>query len=191
MDEKVSKRFWKKVAVGAPDECWPWQAYRNAKGYGQFRVNPPPASQAKASRVAWELQHGQAIPPGLFVCHTCDNPPCCNPNHLFLGTNRDNMADMARKGRAARHAAGHLRTAGFVRDLIERQRRLTDEQIAHARRAHAGGESCRSIARRMGVAHTTISRLINGTQWRNYSAGLIKIENDTAEMGLAPSRRHG
>lgn len=99
MKKTVAERFWSKVDIRDIDECWVWTRSLKAKGYGQFRVHPAPASPQTASRVAWQLANGP-IPDGLFVCHACDNPPCCNPNHLFLGMPIDNTRDMIRKGRA-------------------------------------------------------------------------------------------
>lgn len=89
--------FWDRVAIGEPDECWIWQAGRSSDGYGVFKVGP--GTRASSHRVAWAL-HNQAEPRKAHVCHTCDNPLCCNPGHLFLGTARDNMADKVKKGRA-------------------------------------------------------------------------------------------
>lgn len=87
---------WRYVAVGAPDECWPWQGATRRRGYGIFSVNH---KNYVASRIVYEITTG--MPPGsLFVCHRCDNPPCCNPAHLFLGTATDNVRDMLAKGRA-------------------------------------------------------------------------------------------
>lgn len=94
-------RFWRKVAKGKPDECWEWQGHRERGGYGTvaFRKAKNQPYQKLAHRVAWELSNTADIPDGMFVCHTCDNPPCCNPNHLWLGTQADNNRDMIQKGR--------------------------------------------------------------------------------------------
>jgi hypothetical protein len=87
-------RFWSKVAKGADDACWLWQAGRFKSGYGAFAMRP---HTKRAHRVAWELVNGP-IPDGLHVLHECDTPPCCNPAHLFLGTHADNMRDRQSKG---------------------------------------------------------------------------------------------
>lgn len=93
-------RLWSRVAIGKPDECWPWTLSKADKGYGQIMVRTNGQRRPLGThRVAWEVTHG-SIPDGLWVLHSCDNPPCCNPSHMRLGTNADNVADMiARKRR--------------------------------------------------------------------------------------------
>lgn len=81
-----------------PNECWPFMGNRDVEGYGRMMLN---GKYEKAHRLAFEMANG-SIPEGLVVCHTCDNPPCCNPAHLFAGTNRENMDDMLAKGRSCR-----------------------------------------------------------------------------------------
>jgi hypothetical protein len=93
----IKDGFWGKVSVGHPGGCWGWIGATDPFGYGQ--VWSEGRVQA-AHRVAWRLVKGP-IPSGSLVLHHCDNPPCSNPDHLFLGTQKDNMMDAASKGRIA------------------------------------------------------------------------------------------
>lgn len=87
--------FRARVRRGDQDECWEWDGPRDSDGYGKTTKN---GKSVKAHRVAWELTNGPIVP-GLLVLHSCDNPPCCNPAHLWIGTHRDNQRDRRSKGR--------------------------------------------------------------------------------------------
>jgi hypothetical protein len=94
----VIKRFWAKVdKSGGADACWPWTAAKLPAGYGRFGVCK--GYVTTAHRIAYELAKGP-IQPGLFILHTCDNPPCCNPAHLRAGTHDENMSDMRERSRS-------------------------------------------------------------------------------------------
>jgi hypothetical protein len=93
----AAERFWRKVAVGAPDECWPWtERATHTFGYGSFSVG---YRKVGAHVYAYELTNGP-VPDGLQVMHCCDNPPCCNAAHLSAGTSADNLRDMRDRGRS-------------------------------------------------------------------------------------------
>ena len=93
--KSIDERFWSKV--NKTGDCWLWTGVRVGIGYGQIYLN---GKKTPAHRVSWLLHHG-IIPNGLLVLHKCDNPPCVNPNHLFTGTNSDNMKDAYIKGRSS------------------------------------------------------------------------------------------
>lgn len=131
------------------DGCKEFSGYRNPHGYGQIGVF---GSLYLAHRMMW-IAHRGDIPDGLLVCHQCDNPPCCNIDHLFLGTPKENSADMVKKARVGRLLnEQHPRT------------RLSRADVAEIRRARSAGDSCADIAERFGVTAAHISRVIRGTR---------------------------
>jgi hypothetical protein len=136
-------RFWSKVDVRWSAECWPWRAKRNTKGYGAFQ-------DQKAHRLAYEFLVGD-VPGDLLVLHRCDNPPCCNPAHLFLGTGVDNVRDMDGKGRR-RSAYGEKHPHA----------KLTSADVAAIRASALPGKE---LATLYGVASSTISE-IRRYRWR-------------------------
>lgn len=125
----------------------------NSDGYGQFSFS---GKHYRAHRVAYEVAKGK-IPAGMFVCHTCDNPSCVNPDHLFLGTHSDNMLDMHKKRRGPRICGENNGRAKLSIANIERIKAL-----------HQSGRSQASLARELGVAQATISRVINGKRWTSH-----------------------
>ena len=112
-----------------------------------------------AHRAAYELTHGP-LPRGVYVCHRCDNPECCNPAHLFAGTARDNVLDCVRKGRRAKRR-GHYNTGGK-----NSHAKLSREQAIAVMARVAAGEQQTAIAAELGVDKGTIWRLVHGHTWR-------------------------
>lgn len=151
------QRFWEKVSVTAPDECWLWRASFTRGGYGQFTV--PRGGRwitRRAHRVAWTLTNGP-IRDGLYVCHRCDNPPCCNPAHLFLGTHHDNVKDMDAKGRrVTKVRAGEAASNAKLRE--------TD--VARIRALYATNLFPQSqLAELYELSQTGVSAIIRGQSW--------------------------
>lgn len=129
-------RFWDRVAKRAPDECWPYTGSTRANGYGRLRLH---GKYELAHRLAYRFSVGE-IKDDLNVCHTCDNPPCCNPNHLFLGTDVDNARDKVAKGRAT--GAPRILDYGKVAAL------------------RAGGSSYSKIASHFGVNQSSVAKAL-------------------------------
>lgn len=128
------EKFWAKVDRRGPDECWPWLGCLSTMGYGRA------GKKGYAHRLAWRLMRGP-IPAGHYVLHRCDNPPCCNPSHLFLGDAAANARDMAAKGRVG----------GGPRPRFD-----WDE----ARRLAALGFGFREIGRHLGVSHSSVAAAV-------------------------------
>lgn len=146
-------RFWQKVDRRGPDECWEWTASTQAGGYGQFRVSRP-RRKVRAHIMAYQISKGPTN--GLLVCHSCDNPPCCNPQHLWLGTHDDNMKDAAAKKRFRGH---NMKGEANPRAILK----IPDVQCI--REQIAGGKTNIAIAAQYGVTHSMISRIRLGKAW--------------------------
>lgn len=147
----LEERFWAKVDVRSEDECWEWKASKGKWLYGNFRID---SKTFLAHRVAYMLKNGE-IPSEMLVCHSCDNPGCCNPKHLWLGTNYDNMQDMFKKGR--RPAAKGSRNGSA---------KLKEEDVLQIRNMRSQGCTCTDISKIYGVSIGTISHIATGRNWK-------------------------
>jgi hypothetical protein len=166
MTKHVGKRcdFWSKVdSSGGDDACWEWLGTRGSSGYGEVRVNK---RLQKAHRRAWELTNGP-IPEGKVVCHRCDNPGCCNPKHLFVGTHSDNMADMVAKGRQQRDGWKHWNPLRkWAKGEASGSAKLTEAQVREIRRRfEAGGISKVQLGREYNVTDVLIGKIVNKQVW--------------------------
>ncbi len=146
------ERFWSKVDKSAgPNGCWLWIASCDPDGYGRFYHL---GGLRRAPRVSWALTNG-SIPKGLCVLHHCDNPPCVNPTHLFLGTNADNTRDAARKGRMHPGESNG-------------SHKLTKEEVLEIREEYAYGDMTqRELADAYGVSQPQISVIVNRKRWKH------------------------
>lgn len=153
----AAARFWPKVDKDSEAGCWIWTAARDAWGYGIFRKSA--YVPARAHRWTYEQAYGP-IPEGMLVCHKCDNPPCVNPAHLFLGTDLDNNRDRAAKGRSSR-------TNSPVGENSWRAKLTTQEVMEIRARYAAGGIYYRELAEEYGVSTNHIGRLVRGDEWKH------------------------
>lgn len=113
----LDQRFWEKVEKNGPSLCWEWRAVKDRYGYGRFCLGVDQRG-ALAHRTAWFVKYGE-IPHGKSVLHKCDNPACVNPEHLYLGTQLENMRDMLQKGRNPRSSKTHCKRGHkFTRDNV-------------------------------------------------------------------------
>ena len=157
----LSCRFWSKVSKSGPEArdglgpCWTWTAGRFVFGYGIVQTSNPRRTTT-AHRVSYELAHGP-IPAGMAVCHRCDNPPCVNPDHLFLGTQAENLRDMYAKGRGSKQCGEEASAA-----------KLTEDDVREIRRAHAAKEDTMvAIGARFGVTGMAVSGIVRRKNWRH------------------------
>lgn len=175
-------RLWSKIDRSAgPDACWPYLGGRSHNGYGQFTFKH--IYNVRAHRVVYELANGP-IPDGKFIMHTCDNPPCCNPAHLRLGTPLDNMQDMAAKGRASTglrngaHTHPERRPRGDTNGLHAHPEkaakgerhgcaRLTEVDVREIRALRQAGVSGAELALRFGVSRAQISHIVLRHHWKH------------------------
>ena len=154
----VEERFWSKVdRSGGPEACWPWKGKPDSDSYGRFYGFP---GEVRAHRVALTLTLGRPIGDGLDALHRCDNRPCCNPGHLFEGTNGENCSDRHAKGRDASHGGElngrHVLTAEDVQRIRERMRSVP----RNSRRAWY-----ERLAKEYGVSSDCIAAAATGKTW--------------------------
>ncbi len=133
--------------------CLEWMGYRHPKGYGQIGRGSHEEGLVYTHIAAWEIAHGVSVPDGMFVCHHCNNPPCCNPEHLFIGSAKDNTDDMIQKMRHSygeRHATKlNDRDARAVRELVRRG--FTQQEIADEYR----------------IARSMVGHIAQGNRWKH------------------------
>ena len=152
--ENDIRNFYSHVAVGKPDECWSWIGATDDYGYGRFSFH---GKTTTAHRFAYWFSTG-IDPEELFVCHSCDNPPCVNPAHLWLGTPKDNIRDAQQKGRlVGNYTRGEAR-AGSTK--------LTEADVREIRSKHASGQRTYvEMMREYGISKRTLCNVISRERW--------------------------
>jgi hypothetical protein len=142
--------IWKRI-IKQHDGCWIWQGAKDKDGYGWITILQ---KMYKVHRVAWSLCNGP-IPEDMFICHHCDNPSCCNPAHLFLGTNSDNMQDMLGKGLGNKAKGERVFNA-----------KLNEEAVMKIKAAY-GTKTQREIAKEFGITFQNVNMIIHGKTWKH------------------------
>lgn len=157
-------RFWRHVNQRGPADCWPWTASRKSEGHGEFRVDKRgEIKKAAAHRLAWlYANHGESLSSADVVAHTCDNPPCCNPAHLFKTDPAGNRFDCVAKGR---HAKGEDHGHAV----------LTESQVSEIRLRSERGESSGALGNDYGVHRSTIGAIVNRKSWRHVAAAILIV----------------
>lgn len=156
--ETVEQRFWRHVDKRGVGECWPWRGsvFRHG-GYGRFWAGKERGIWWLAHRFSWELHNGPILDAATCVLHRCDNPPCVNPGHLFLGTQLDNLVDMQRKNRGVKPPV----RLGVDHHMT----RFSEEEILVIRARASAGENYAAIGRSFGTGGNTISRIVRRITW--------------------------
>lgn len=153
--------FWN--FVDKTDGCWPWKGSVSRWGYGTARFN---GVHQNAHRIAWQLTRG-AVPPGRLVCHSCDNRLCVNPDHLWIGTQRDNMRDAWQKGRRDETGKGDGHWRSRMPEKVARgttcyNAKVTEDDV---RAIRASSESATHLARRYGISKQAIGLIRKRKNW--------------------------
>ena len=159
--ETEVQRFWTKVQRG--EGCWEWTASRTKFGYGILGIRRIARSPRKAHRMSWEIAHGP-IPGNFHVLHRCDNPPCVRPDHLYLGTNADNVRD-----RMERNPVIHNWTTDRTRlGSAHPRAKVTEEQVLEMRRRYtpqSQTDGSSALAREFGLAQASVWAIISRQSW--------------------------
>ena len=157
----VVDRVFEKIVRIPFSGCWVFMGATNDFGYGIVGTGGRGAPNDRAHRITYRHFCGE-IPNGMFVCHRCDVPSCCNPDHLFLGTNQDNVRDMISKGRNSPPPRNP-----HVVGSIHPKSKFSEEQVRAMRSEHKAGKSVYRLAKEAGVAQTTMQRIIRGERYKN------------------------
>ncbi len=163
MNLKTILRFLSKLKT-SDSGCWIWCGCGSSRGYGKTTIA---SKDIRAHRLSWMIFKGE-IPDGLFVCHQCDNPSCCNPSHLFLGTQAENVIDKVTKGRQAKgdtHYA-RLHPERLARGTSHGMSKLDEDKVRQIRLEYTGtrGE-LGMLAKKYGVAKATVHQVVRGRLW--------------------------
>lgn len=166
------RRFWCKVNISDRNSCWEWTAGKSSSGYGRFKLH---GKFESPHRIIWYSINGK-IPDSKEVCHHCDNPPCVNPNHLFIGSHSENMLDAADKGRIDSSGLDKGR-----KESIKLTRRLNKQQLFNILERYYDGESLQSISKGFPISPSSISHIKNHDR-NSYLGWITEWEDNNKEL---------
>ena len=166
----LKDRFAEKYVVDAITGCWNWTSTVNGGGYGTIGLGTRSEGKDFAHRVSYRLHCGD-IPDGMVVCHKCDNRRCVNPEHLFLGSQQDNLDDAKSKARirVGENWATPARLNGICKGEEHGQAKLTEVDVRRILQLHAIGLDNTSLARRFGVTRRQVRNIVNRKNWKHVS----------------------
>lgn len=142
--DAVLERFWAKVERAGEDECWIWLGAHDGRGYGTLYVN---GRNRRATQISIEIATNLPFPAGKLACHHCDNPPCVNPKHLFVGSMKDNMRDCIAKGRFIQPPI-HKRGYNRLKTHCKRGHPLSGENLIRTRQGRRSCKQCMRASQR-------------------------------------------
>jgi hypothetical protein len=149
--QPLEKRFWEKVNRKSKNECWEWRGSKLNSGYGKMRDSNK--RQRPATHISWFIHHRKW--PTKLMCHTCDNPKCVNPHHLFEGNYKDNSIDCVGKDR---HTRGSRQSFAI----------LTEKDVEEIKKEYTGEHGdCTRLGKKYNVTYSTISKIMRGLQWKH------------------------
>lgn len=147
--QPLEQRFWQKVNKKEDDQCWEWLGFKIKSGYGRLRDENKQTKQA--THISWFIEYGDY--PKEYMCHTCDNPSCVNPKHLFEGDAKANVEDMVKKKRNVKGSKSYKAI-------------LTEDIVSQIKKEYTGAYGdCTRLAKKYGTTYSTISKIMRNLQW--------------------------
>jgi len=150
--------------------CWPWLKQRDKDSHGIISIAYNGRNQGyRVARIVWELWHGRPLVDTLLACHFCDNPPCCNPAHIWPGTHQQNHRDAMAKGRDARglNSGVNTKPEAFPRGERHHKAKLTEQDVRDIREAHRQGRSAYYLQNLYPVSKPTIQAILDYVTWKD------------------------